>query len=145
MQSEMAVEALGRDEDPPVLLQGKVEALECRRPRLSRLIGDEFLTTRGGVLGRSGVQNLLERDHLLSDKLANVAHMLMGALNGVQAQQQRHRTLAPSQSLLRIAAQLLVLRRLRQHCTPRPCPILNFNNPSHPILNPTLSIAVNFH
>ena len=41
--------------------------------------------------------------------------MNVGALDGVQAQQQRHGALAPPQALLGIRAQLLILRRLGQH------------------------------
>jgi hypothetical protein len=107
----MAVEMFGRDEKPAMLLQGEEQALQGT---WFPTPFDDLLLGFGSVVG-SRVDDLLERDHFLGHHLPDVAHMGVGALDGVQPQKQRHGALAPPATLLGVRAQPLVLLRVGQH------------------------------
>lgn len=72
-----------------------------------------YLTAGSVLCGR--IDNLLERDHFLGGDFTYISHVCMSTLNRVKPQQQRHCTLAPSQTFLRICAELLELSSICQH------------------------------
>lgn len=106
----MAGQMLGRNKKPTLLLQSEVQVFQRHSPITTplTLVNNDGLTT-GRVRG-SRIQDLLKRDHLRSNDLPDVPDMRMGALDGIQAQKQRHGALVPSQALLGVGAEALVLR-----------------------------------